>query len=282
MLRWLDAVRLRWLLLAAVGWLLLFAVFYAVIPCFLGELARLKDAPVCEAMSLPLGLYVSVATMFSLGYSDIYPTGLLRIFAALEVVGGVVFTGLAIASIVAMPANHTRLAIKACSGLWLECVDISKDRRFFSFTSMFSDGKSLIKRGRNVDPGGAMHNTQYYGTLVTNLFPTLMSIYKNDNLSSDYTEGILSFHMEGNSDGTYRSYSGSCLDKKHGGRDRLSGKKIVDAAFIKKFEEGTASHADMNLVIEQLFGTYPTQQTSPSPIIQGAATTIISDDKISE
>lgn len=277
LLRWLDAISLRAVLLTAAGWLLFFALIYAVVPCYLGELARLKDSPVCELNSLPHAFYISVATMFSLGYSDIYPTGLLRAVAAVEVIGGVVFTGLAIASIVATPANHTRLAIKACRGHWLECIDFNNGKRFYSFSSMFSDGKSLIKRGRNVDPGGEMHGTTYYGTLVTHLFPTLMSIYKNDNLSTYYSEGILSFQMEMNSTGTYRSYSGGSLDREHGGRDRVYGKKIEDPVFIKKFDEGTVTDADLNQLIQRFFGKFPITDTPASITMPGTVTTVIKD-----
>src|SRR4051794_40186740 len=120
MLKWIDAISLRAVLWAGAGWLLLFAFIYAVFPCFLDDLGELKGSPVCEPVSIPIAMYISVSTMFSLGYSDIFPVGALRIFAAVQVIGGVVFAGLAVASIVAMPANHTRLAIRACRGHWVE------------------------------------------------------------------------------------------------------------------------------------------------------------------
>lgn len=113
MLRFLDALTLQRVLIAAAGWLLGFALLYAVVPCFAPDLGSLKDVKACSVPSIGLAAYASVITMFSLGYSDVYPQGALRAFAALQVVGGVVITGLAIATIVALPTSHVRRAILA-------------------------------------------------------------------------------------------------------------------------------------------------------------------------
>lgn len=210
----LDMLSLRRLLLVAVFWLILFAGLYAVIPCFLASFAELKGAAGCSSETLPLALYTSVITMFSLGYSDVYPTGLLRAFASVQVMGGVVLAGMAISKLVDMPAGYTRQAIRACTGHWVECIDIKDRKRFYSFTTMMFDGRSMRKNGFNYEPKGSMNNTHYSGELVANLFPTMMSVYENDSLSTDYSGGIFMFDMRMSMDGVYRSYAGGCYDRK--------------------------------------------------------------------
>jgi len=266
MLKLIDSTSLRALLVCALGWLLTFAIIYAVVPCFWKEWAQLSGAKACEVESLPLALYTSVATMFSLGYSDVYPIGGLKLFAAIQVVGGVVIAGLAIAAIVALPANHTRLAIRACEGHWVACVDLPNGRRFYSFESMFSDGRSLQQNGRNYDPNGNMHNTQYSGTLITNLFPTIMSIYENDHHSTDYTSGVFMFEMKLSPNGKCRAYSGSTLDRQYGSRDNISGKRIEDVDFIRKYEAQTATEADFARIVRELFRDFPPPRTSNLPV----------------
>jgi hypothetical protein len=276
-LSFIDTLSLRIILICSLLWLLAFAVLYAVVPCFAGIQAQLHGVQACQLSSFPLALYASVATMFSLGYADIYPLGGLKLFAGIQVIGGVILNGLAIATIVAFPSNHARLAIRACKGHWVECIDLPGNKRFFSFVSMVSDGRSLIKTGKNYDPKGSMNATHYSGKIITNLFPTLMSIYENDNLSTDYTSGIFIFDMQVNSKGAYRSYHGGCLDKAHGGRDRIFAKRLEDAEFVTAFENGTASEQDFARIVEQLFGMYPAAEPGIPSIIGAGMTTITKD-----
>lgn len=272
----LDMLSLRRLLLVAIFWLVFFAGLYAVTPCFLANYAELKGAAGCSSKTIPLALYTSIITMFSLGYSDVYPTGMLRVFASVQVIGGVVLAGMSISKLVDMPAGYTRRAIKACTGYWVECIDIKDRKRFYSFTTMMFDGRSMRKDGYNYEPNGSMDNTHYSGELVANLFPTMMSVYENDTLSTDYSGGIFMFEMRMSMDRVYRSYAGGCYDRKFGLRDRILAKRIEDEEFIRKFDSERLTEADMRALIERLFSNH-TGSAVGQPTIFGTQITKIEE-----
>lgn len=248
---WFESLSLRGIGAMAAGWVLLFAVLYTIVPR-LTNMGTLHTSS-GDASGFGIALYVSLATAVSLGYSDAYPVGILRLLAGIEVVGGLVIAGLAVNSLVALPSRQTRRAIKFCSGWWLEWISVSKRRHFFSITCMTADGNMLRKRGFNHDPDGSMDKTQYDGELITAYFPLLMSVYENDNQSTEYSEGILKFQMEQDGRGVFRSHLGASYDARHGKRDTIRGRRIEDAVFVAKAERGNLTREDVESLVARAF-----------------------------
>jgi hypothetical protein len=57
------------------------------------------------------------------------------------------------------------------------------------------------------------------------------------------------------SDGSYNSYTGTCYDRKHGARDRISGRRITDAGLIAVLETGGRLNDQQHIaLISEFFG----------------------------
>ena len=250
---WFESLSVQRLLAGAGLWILLFAAIYTLLP-LLTNSAALRDSAGQNVTGFPNALYFSIITATTLGYGDVSPSGWLRPFAAVEVLGGVLLAGLAVSAFVAMPSRQTRRAGGACRGWWLECCDLPQGRRFFSITFMIPEGNVIKKFGFNYDPGDKMDRTSFAGEVITGYFPMLISLYENDPLSSDYTEGAYVFVMKIDNDGHYHSYVGSCYDAKHGKRDRIVARRIEDKEFTRKAESGTLTDREIQAIAVKLFG----------------------------
>lgn len=164
---------------------------------------------------------------------------MVRGLAIVEVLGGIIFAGVAVNLLASLPSRTARLAARACNGYWVEEISMPERGDFYSFTFMVRTGEVIKKDGYNFDPdGGPMDRTRFNGQLITSYFPVMISVYRNDQLSSDYSDGFLKFEMKVDSDGKYNSYMGACYDRVHGCRDRIVGRRISDPETIQKLKEG--------------------------------------------
>lgn len=129
-----------------------------------------------------------------------------------------------------------------------------------------------------------MHQTQYTGQIITNFFPVLISIYRNDQLSTEFTEGMYQFEMQASSSGAYQSYMGGSIDAVRGRYGRVFAKKVHDLNFVRKFENGSPSDEDWRRLIESLFGGYPIPRAveAPTLIPQGATVIVKSSGRVGE
>lgn len=242
---WLETLTVRTVVALAVIWVVLFAAIFTVIPkvTTAGELRSNSGG---DVSGFPIALYVSLATAVSLGYSDVYPSGVLRLFAGIEVLGGLVLAGLTVNALISQPSRQTRRARRACEGWWVECVDIPRRPRFFSFAYMTTDGDVIKMIGFNHDPGGGMDQTNYAAQqVIETFFPMMLLFYQNDKKSEDYTEGWYEFTLQKDGSGNYRSYLGWCFDAKHGRRDSIVGRKVTDEGIIPLLESRTFKTDDL-------------------------------------
>lgn len=245
----IERISLPYVLLMGVVWITLFTALFYIIP-MLDKNSIIIDINGAIVNSLADSAYFSIVTVTTLGYGDLQPKGLIKLFASIEVLGGLIFVGLAVNSILSIPVRRTRKAIKECTGWWVEKTTV-ENKTFFSFTWMNYDGDKLVKNGVNFDPGGEMHNTTYKGNLLTNSFPLIFSIYQNDRYSSKYyTHGIFKIEMLLDMNGKYTQYEGSCYDSL-GMRDRIVGHRYEGDLSINDLQK--MNDDQKQEIISQLF-----------------------------
>ena len=240
------------LLAVATVWVLGFAAIYTILPRFVPA-AALADLRGSSVSDFGNALFFSIATATTLGDNLIVAHGWLRALSAVEVLGGVVIAGLVVNSLIAYPSQQLRRSIRACNGWWLERLTVGKHPPFYGFSLITFEGGKLNKSGFNFDPNGKMNKTTYTGQLITEAFPVLFSMYENDVLSSEFTEGILKFEMQRDSVGRYLHYEGSSYDRK-GRRDQIVGTKVSDSAIIKKLDGRCISDEEILAVVREIFG----------------------------
>ena len=232
-------------------WINIFAVLYTIIP--LHSDSKLVDSIGNELSGYFNSLYYSFVITTTLGTSEMIPIKFLKLLTVLEVIGGIIIAGIAVNTIYSLPSKRVRQALKYSKGWWIEEIKFSETRKFYSFTLFYQEAHSLKKRGFNYDPDGSMHGTNYNGEIIAEHFPVLMSRYKNNSFSIDYTNGIYEFEFQKSLKGKYLEYRGGCYDKKHGRRDEIYAKKIIDRRMLRKFDNTPLSNEDMKEMIIGLF-----------------------------
>jgi hypothetical protein len=254
--RIIDKLRLRWLLVGYIVWICFFGVIYYWLAILQINTGLISEQGEFRREFLD-SLLFSFATATSSDVSGLLPAGHAKWLSVLEVFGGILFAGLAINLLAVMPSKKTRIAEKACRGWWIEEITIPRVQKFYSISFMTRSGDVIRKYGRNYHPnGGQMDGTTYQGRLSAYDFPVLISHYQNDTLSKEYTDGFLRFEMNISSDGTYNSYNGMSFDRKHGGRDRIVGRRITDPIFLDVLEtRGILDDRQHEQLVSENFGS---------------------------
>ncbi len=249
-LEWLSVWKV---VLCFAVWILIFAAVYSVGSQSPSEAFLVADKQ--RVADFPEALYFSIVTASTLGYGDITPTGWLRGAASVEVLGGLIFVGLAVSAIASIPMKLTRMAMKQCSGRWIERIEFrgNRNRVFYTDTRITTNGTSLDIFGENFDAGQANDKTVYKGTLIANQFPTLIFSYASDVPSEDYSSGISRVTMVQSASGHFNEYHGDCYDAKHGNRDQMRAYRVTDPETLRKLDDPKARREEMRRLVKELF-----------------------------
>ena len=168
------------------------------------------------------GIYFSVVTETTVGYGDAVPIGYSKLFACLQVIGGLAIAGLFIARITVIPTGKARILIRRLKGYWLEFsfADRPGDHKHVTIISFITirQARSLLRYdGINFHAdgtcrGGFEGTSQPLGTLDG---PSPWFDYDNLRDKGPFTVGKthLSFEQYQGSRGQYMHFTGFAHDE---------------------------------------------------------------------
>ena len=157
MARWLDDISLLLLLTIFVLLVVLFGAFYTFMTP--SENGVIQSNAESGAFDFYSGLYFSIVTVSSLGYGDMYPVGLSKVAATIEVLLGLGLVGIMIAKLASRTLSHlvsrlfvsaTRERLKEFEELYDKSVDTFRDLLYkISDTYQTTPGSKRIQANRD-------------------------------------------------------------------------------------------------------------------------------------
>jgi hypothetical protein len=208
-------------------------------------------------------LYFSITTETTLGYGDIRPVGVSRLLACIQVLGGLLLAGLAVAKITSLEASELRLLAHCAAGDWIERNFMPDGSVIISLSTISIVGSVIRYDGENLEAKG-----EYLGFFRGELldFEDSLLRFRWSNLESTtthWTGGFanIQFTGDGKSD-KWTRLTASAHD--------FGTKQITNYEGVRATEEesliirGTDNQARMQLVVK--YATLPL----PSPKIINA------------
>jgi len=261
-----DLLTPRWVGLLAVVWIVGFGIiYYFATPQ--DEAEPVKGQSMIVSNGKPMkglgnALYFSVVTATTLGYGDAAPIGWLRVAAVIEVAGGLVLAGLAVASIQAVPLRRTRKALRECPGHWIERSLLNGTDIYYTHIQFIADADTLLFFECDFAPGFSHDRTRYTGRLIANDFPKMVFEYRSDSHAKDYERGIEVTLFKRGARRQYHEFEAHCYDAKHGLRDSIEAWKVTDPQSIAKLEDPSTRRDELSRLIKEW---WPVDLTPPPP-----------------
>lgn len=214
--------------------LLLFGLVYWALSAYPGQ--GIVGAP-GEHIEYWDAVYFGMVTEATLGYGDYRPVGIARIFAAAQVMVGLLFAGIVVAKFTSAADARHRRCVRAMTGIWCNSFKDAKGKELLGILHFSEEDGEIKYGGENYD----VHNEfqgAFSSTLIGEDWPHVLFRYRNVQATGlDFTEGIieLRFHVDGGS--RPNAFVGSFIDFGRALTFRTEGFRVTNPATLQKLQD---------------------------------------------
>jgi hypothetical protein len=157
-------------------------------------------------------LYFSIVTQSTIGYGDLQPRGLSRVFACLQAGVGIIAAGLLIAKITTASISRYNLLRKEACDDWVDIVRQLDGRIEVGILHLNWRDGGLEFTGHNYNPQGVLVDS-FHSHLLEDDWPRSLTFrYTSHDTGPDYAEGYLTVWMHAPKGGRPTAFSATVRD----------------------------------------------------------------------